>query len=282
MITTNIDSITIDDIPLSGASQESSLVEEELCLTPVKNKLADYADNQLLLHGKFTTHHSKAGLNPLVDVAGYLFSTLGKLKHLKSYPHLNTLQKELTAEINSFQETAEAKGYRSEYTLVSRYALCATFDDVIASTPWGGQGQWDGYSLLSVFNSEGAQQERFFLILERIIKEPALYIDVMEFMYICLSLGYKGNYRTTGSDDNQLEKITHSLYKRICAYHGDFTRTLSPFPIRTSQPVKKTSHRTFYGLLFLGTTVIILLLFMGLGSMLDTISSQVYQALGNR
>ncbi len=282
MITTNTDSITLDDIPITGNGQESPLViEDEFRFAPTKNALAEFADNQLLLHGKFVTHNPKAGLNPLVDVAGYLFSTLGKLKHLKSYSNLNSLQKELTAEINHFQETAATKGYRSEYTLVSRYALCATFDDVIANTPWGGAGQWDSYSLLAVFNSEGAQQERFFLILERIIKEPALYIDVMEFMYICLSLGYKGSYRIA-DNDSQLDKITHSLYKRICAYHGDFTRTLSPFPIRATHSTKKLPTQIPYWLLFLITTVIILLLFVGFGSVLDTISSQAYQVLGNQ
>jgi len=280
MIMMNDDNITLDEIPLTEASQEQPLLtEQKTSFTATKNKSADQTENQLLLHGKFATHNPKAGLNPLVDVAGYLFSILGKLKHLKSYRNLNKLQKELTAEINGFQDAAEAKGYRSEYTLVGRYALCVTFDDIIANTPWGGQGQWDNYSLLTVFNSETAQQERFFLILERIIKEPALYIDVMEFMYICLSLGYKGNYRATEFSNNQLEKITHGLYKRIRAYHGDFSRTLSPFLIKAPQAVKTTPPKTSYWLLFLVTAVIILLLFVGLGSMLDTISNQAYQAL---
>lgn len=281
MITTNTDSTTLEEIPLTGLNLKPPLViEKDTIAIPVENKLIDLADNQLLLHGKFTTHNPKAGLNPLVDVAGYLFSTLGKLKNLKTYSNLPVLQKELTTEIYSFQESAQAKGYRSEYTLVSRYALCATFDDVISSTPWGCDGQWDNYSLLSVFNSEGAQQERFFLILERIIKEPALYIDVMEFMYICLSLGYQGSYRGAESHQ-QLEKITHSLYKRICAYHGDFTRTLSPFPIRAFYPAKKPSRQTPYWLVLLMTTVIILSLFVGLGSVLDSMTSQAYHALGN-
>ena len=148
--------------------------------------------NQLILSNKFITHHAKAGLNPLADAAAYLFSIIGKLKQLKSYRHLNQLQKELIEEINQFQEIAKTHGYSSEYILVSRYALCATLDDMIANTIWGGQGQWDAHNLNSVFNQEAANNERFFIILERIIKDPAQYIDVMELMYICLSLGFKG------------------------------------------------------------------------------------------
>jgi type VI secretion system protein ImpK len=271
--------VTLDDILLAGRGQGSIIAEKEPALASAQNKLTDLIDTQWLLPSKVTTHSPKAGLNPLVDIAGYLFSLLGKLKHLKSHNNLNKLQKDLTAEINGFQETAKAKGYRSEYTLVSRYALCVTFDDIIANTPWGGQGQWDNYSLLTVFNSEAAQQERFFLILERIIKEPALYIDVMEFMYICLSLGYKGSYRSTELSNNQLEKITHGLYKRIRAYHGDFSRTLSPFSVKSLARPKVAPKKPSYWLIFSVTTIIILLLFIGLGSMLDTISNHAYQSL---
>ncbi len=280
MITTNNDNTMLDGMPLMDAAGQGLLsAKKESYLTPTQNQSIDQSDTQLVLRSKFAIHHPKAGLNPLVDIAGYLFSILGKLKRLKSYRNLNKLHKELAAEISDFQDAAEAKGYRSECTMVSRYALCVTFDDVIANTPWGGQGQWDNYSLRAAFNAETAQQERFFLILERIIKEPALYIDVMEFMYICLSLGYKGSYRATEFSNNQLEKITHGLYKRIRAYHGDFSTALSPFPIKASPSTKITSPKVPYGLLCLATAVVVLLLFVGLGSMLDTISNQAYQAL---
>ena len=235
-------------------------------------------NNSLILQDKFITHHPKAGLNPLVDSAGYLFSLIGQLKNLKSYRKLDQLQKTLVAEIRVFQEAAKVQGYRSEYRLVSQYALCVTLDDIIANTSWGGQGQWDDYKLLTVFNLEATQQERFFLILERMTKEPALYIDVMEFMYICLSLGYKGNYRSTELSQHQLEKITHGLYKRICAYRGHVSRMLSPFPFKASRS-EKMLKKPSYGLIFSITTGIIFLVFIGLGSMLDTLSNQADQAL---
>lgn len=237
------------------------------------------AGNQLLLHNKFINHNPKSGLNPLVDAAAYLFSIIGKLKQLKFYRNLNKLHKELIAEVNTFQETAKTKGYSSEYLLVSRHALCATLDDVISNTAWGAQGQWDNYSLLAVFNQDASPAERFFLILERIIKDPALYIDVMELMYICLSLGFKGSYRSTEFSHHQLEQITHSLYKQIRAYHGDFSKTLSPFPIKTTQVQKSIPKKASVSLAIFFTVTTILLLFIGLSYMLDALSNQAYQEL---
>jgi type VI secretion system protein ImpK len=233
----------------------------------------------LLLTHKFIIHHPKSGLNPLVDVAAYLFSIIGKLKQLKSYRHLNKLHKELILEINTFQENAKNQGYSSEYILVSRYALCATLDDIISNTFWGGQGQWDSHSMVAVFNQDAANYERFFVILERIIKDPAQYIDVMELMYLCLTLGFKGNYRSTEFGIHQLEQIINTLYKRIRTYRGDINRVLAPFPIKATPPIKKSTLGITTGVILICTLAIILVIFMSLGYMLDTISNQAYQEL---
>jgi len=243
------------------------------------NALDTSHHHHVLLHNKFITHNEKSGLNPLVDAAAYLFSVIGKLKPLKFYRNLSKLHKELVAEINAFQEAAKAQNYSPEYILVSRYALCATLDDIIANTPWGAQGQWDNYSLLTVFNQYTSQQERFFLILERISKDPALYIDVMELMYICLSLGFKGSYRSTEFSSTQLEQMTHALYKQIRAYRGNFSKLLSPFPSRvTAQPKIKTRN-TSIPLALIITISLIVLLFLGLGFVLQTESNQSFQEL---
>jgi type VI secretion system protein ImpK len=235
---------------------------------------------QLMLPSQFVTHHPKAGLNPLVDAAAYLFSIIGKLKLLKSYRNLSKLHQELLQEMNAFQDTAKAQGYTSEYILVSRYALCATIDDMISNTPWGSQGQWDSYSLLATLNQESTQQDRFFIILDRIIKEPVLYIDVMELMYMCLSLGYKGSYRSTEFSHNQLDQIINALYKRIRAQRGDFSKSLSPFPIRPHAQTYKTAQKKIpIWQVVIVTLVIIFGLFIGLGYCLDFISNQAYQEL---
>lgn len=194
--------------------------------------------SHVLLSHKIILHNPKAGLNPLVDAAAYLFSSIGKLKQAKSFRHLDKLHKELFDEINTFQQVTKACHYSAEYLLVSRYALCATIDDIILNSPWGTQGQWDRYSLLKTFKQDTSDRDRFFLLLDRIIKDPATYIDLMEFMYICLSLGFKGNYRLTEFNNYQLDQITETLYRHIRDYRGDFSKHLSPYPLRPPVNIK--------------------------------------------
>lgn len=237
------------------------------------------ATAQLFLPSRVVTHHPKAGLNLLVDSAGYLFTVLGKLKQLTSYRQLSKLQKELIQELNSFQETIKNLGYNAEYVVVCRYALCAAFDDIISNTAWGAQGQWDSFSLLTAFNQDTFHQEKFFTILDRAIKEPAQYIDLMELMYLCLSMGYKGQYRATEHNHYQLEQIINNLYKHIRVYRGSFSKTLSPAPIKTVKAnTKVVTRRAPSPLLILAITAcVVMTIFVSLGYLMDVISNEAYK-----
>src|SRR5436853_447481 len=70
----------------------------------------------------------------------------------------------------------------------------------------------------------------FLTIMERIVKEPKRYIDLMELLYLCLSMGYQGPYRSNKQSFIELEEITSHLYKHIRAYRGNFSKALSPGP----------------------------------------------------
>lgn len=267
-----------EDHSISFALETSSqsLYENDSALSTVQNL---NTSTPLILPGRSVSHNPNAGLNPIVDAAGYLFSVLGKLKQLKSYRQLSKLQTELIQEVNTLHETISNQGYSAEYITVCKYILCATIDEVISGTSWGGQAQWDPYCLLAALNQDMQHQDKFFAIMERAIKEPTLYIDLMELMYLCLSMGYKGQYRATEHSQYQLEQITNNLYKHIRAYRGSFSKTLSPTPSKiqkspaTSLPQQKTSL-TF---IFIVTACIIMTIFVSLGYLMDVISNEAYK-----
>lgn len=230
-----------------------------------------------LFKNRPVSHTAKAGLNPVVDAASYLFSVIGKLKSIQSYKHLHKLQKELIQEINTFQETTKNQGYNIEFSIVCRYVMCALLDDIIANTMWANDGRWDEFSLLAAFNQDRHQNNKFFTIMERAIKEPALYIDLMELMYLCLSMGYKGQYRSIEYNPQQLDQITNNLYKHIRAYRGSFSKALSPTPLKAKK--RRTVFRGKSSLLFIFivTACIVMAIFVGLGYLMDVISNEAYK-----
>ncbi len=238
---------------------------------------------------RMITHHPKAGLNPISDAAANLFSFCGRLQQLKSYRHLSKLHQELMQEIQIFQNTAKTQGYSSEHILVSRYALCATLDDLIKNTSWGSEGRWDQYSLLTAFHPDTVNPDRFFVILERIVKEPGLYIDILELMYICLSLGFEGPYRTAVPmpeqyqadqyNNFQFERIIQSLYQQIRAYRGDFHKHLSPYLLRSLPSPRKIDKTPSLGWTLLLTSCFVLIVMSGLGYSLGTMITQINKDL---
>lgn len=232
-----------------------------------------------LLPNRPSRHSTSAGLNPLVDVASYIFSVIGKLKQIQSYKQLNKLQEELKKEVTTFQDAVKSQGYNLEYSVVCRYIICATIDDIISNTTWGGNGQWDEYSLLAAFNQDAQHQDKFFTIMERAVKEPVLYIDLMELMYLCLSMGYKGRYRATEHSQYQLEQITNNLYKHIRAHRGSFSKTLSPTPLRAQGAKAVIRNKTSLLFIFIVTACIVMAIFIGLGYLMDVISNEAYKNL---
>ena len=272
MVATHNQHTTKDNTPVRPSHEAGG----ETALSKIGNPISSAA---LLLPSRIVSHHPKAGLNPLVDAAGYIFSILGKLKHAKSYRQLNKLQTELVQEVNLFQETAKHHNYNSEYIIVCRYVVCAIIDDIISNTAWGAHGQWDSYSLLAAFNQDTQHQDKFFTIMERAIKEPALYTDLMELMYIALSMGYKGQYRATEHSQYQLEQITNSLYKHIRAYRGSFSKTLSPTPLKAnkSTPRPAPENRSSLLFIFFVTACVVMTIFVSLGYLMDVISNEAYE-----
>jgi type VI secretion system protein ImpK len=245
------------------------------------------SDKALVLAHRVLSHHPKAGLNPLADAAAYLFSTLGKLKYQRvALPALDTLQRELIQEVHLFQESLQHHGYATEYILICRYVICAFIDDTLISITQGHANRWQPYSLLANFNQDTEHQDKFFRILERLITEPARYIDLLEFMYLCLNLGYKGPYRTTAQCQYQLEQTTHRLYKHIRHFRGNFNTVLSPVPLKTMHRVPEKVAGTSPGhpsllLLLLATSSVIMAIFVSLGYLTNLMTDEAYRHIAH-
>jgi type VI secretion system protein ImpK len=94
--------------------------------------------------------------------------------------------------------------------------------------PWGAESAWAQKTLLSVFHNETKGGEKFFIILDRMRDLPAENIDILELMYIFLSLGYEGKYRVVHRGRDLLEQLRDELFQIIRRHRGEYERTLSP------------------------------------------------------
>jgi type VI secretion system protein ImpK len=163
---------------------------------------------------------SAAGLNPLLQAASPLLILMGRLRTSLSNPDIAGLRRQALEQVREFEERARAGGVGNETVLAARYALCGALDEAVLSTPWGGQSEWGGQSLLVTLHRETTSGEKFFDMLERTWGDPKRHIDLMEVQYVCLALGFAGKYGVADRGHARLAEIQSDLYRRIRAYRG--------------------------------------------------------------
>lgn len=168
------------------------------------------------------------GLNPLVNAASVLIAVYEKTRHSVTHPDVSGLHQRLVNELKAFESRAQAQSIKPEIILSARYVLCTILDEAVMNTPWGAESAWTQRSLLSVFHNEAAGGEKFFMILDRMRQMPSENIDILELMYLCLSLGFEGKYRIIHRGKENLEQIREELFGLIRNYRGEYERALSP------------------------------------------------------
>ena len=168
-----------------------------------------------------------SGLNRLVRAANPLLDLVVPLRTNTQPPDLGQLREKLAAAIKTFEAEARSAGADSEAIAAARYVLCTLLDETIASTAWG-SGVWGTRSLLVAFHNEASGGEKVFLILQRLSQNIPANIDLLELIYLCLSLGLEGRYRVLEQGQAQLTTLRERLMQLIRQQRGPVETDLSP------------------------------------------------------
>jgi type VI secretion system protein ImpK len=139
------------------------------------------------------------GLNPLVAAANPILAVVPQIRHALKHPDPEGLRAGLREGLDAFRRDAEAAGIVHETIEAASFALCALLDESAASTPWG--AGWEREGLLRERHDGADGGIKFFAMLEAHIADPAQHLELIEFLYACLALGYEGKYR--GAEDGR-------------------------------------------------------------------------------
>lgn len=180
-----------------------------------------------------------SGLNRVTDASAGLIALMLRIATLGHLDDIDTLHRRSTIEIESIELELHRLGYDRVSVLALRYCLCSAFDEAVMNSPWGLETNWSERSLLATFHNETWGGEKFFVILARLMTEPNRYIDLLEFLYLCLNLGYEGRYRAMHNGRVQLEAVIKELHDVIRTERGP-TEPLSLFK---SEGIVQKAHR---------------------------------------
>ncbi|MDB5993530.1 MAG: putative outer membrane protein [Pseudomonas sp.] len=173
-----------------------------------------------------------ASINPLVAAAATLLSKLVEIKYTK-ITDFNKLRDELDEEIDEFRSHASELAAESSLTEAS-YVLCTVLDEAAVLA----QGEvaesdkasaWSTKSLLYKRHEQRLGGEEFFKLLTRLRANPLKHLDMLELMYLCLALEFKGQFHSADKKgEAELAEIRDGLYRTIRHLRGDVPRELSP------------------------------------------------------
>ncbi|MCR8723339.1 type IVB secretion system protein IcmH/DotU [Frigidibacter sp. ROC022] len=181
------------------------------------------------------------GMNALNACASPLFALISRIRNRAQHVDPDKLRQSVVAEVRAFESRALSAQIEPQTVKVARYALCATLDDVVLNTPWGGQSNWALQSMVGTFHRETVGGDRFYDLLARLEKDPGQNIDLLEFLYTCLSLGFEGRLRVEDRGGDKHLQIRNSLARIIRGQRGAIERDLSPRWKGLDKPLRRLS-----------------------------------------
>jgi len=189
-------------------------------------RLPSLSDRPLISNGGMAD--SQVYINPIAHCATQLLGLIASLSHLAYEQNIHDIRADMVKKIREFEWQCGQCGVDEEQSLYARYILCTVLDESVTKTPWGSQGTWSKQSLLSQFHEETGGGEKFFRLLEQLQTYPAKYINVLELMYICMSLGFEGKYSLVERGNVEIENLRDNLFHLLRMQRDEPERDLSP------------------------------------------------------
>lgn len=256
------------------AAQKDTL-QKQSPMTQIK-VIRDATNTPFFLPSKLLLHTPKSGLNPLVDAAGYALSLIGRLNQINDAEKISMVQTELHEELEIFMDRLSSYEYNAEYLAASRYIIAATFDDIVQNkisfeAPAG--------SMLYLLKQDLNYKNHYMAIVNKALSEPHHAIDLLELIYISLSLGYKGAFRDHTRRKNELIYIRNCVHQTIQSIRGKAPKaTLQNLrPVKISQ--ERPQQKKFFLKLTFVTSIAILTLLLSFSYLMDTLTNDADQKI---
>jgi type VI secretion system protein ImpK len=177
--------------------------------------------------------------NRLIDAATPLFGLSLRVRSLTYCDNIEQIYKQTIDEIKAIEIELTEQGYEHAILMAYRYILCAFLDEAVMGTEWGSSSVWAEHSMLSRFHNETWGGEKVYSILSRLEGEPQKYQPLLEFIHLCLILGFEGKYRVIEHGRTERERVISRLLEILNTLRHEKTQPLT----QVHHHVVKTNYR---------------------------------------
>lgn len=178
--------------------------------------------------GVLEAEETRPGVNSLVDAAAELFDLVVYLRAQTQPLETASLRRKALALIKAFERDAAETDEDRRIVRAAKYAITVTLDDAVYATPWGLTSGWASAPLVGASEEEQQGGDHFFVLLEQAERDPRRFANLLEFMYLCISLGFMGRFRHEGRGRvEQLEAYRKRVFALIDRNRDGLADTLA-------------------------------------------------------
>ncbi|KFA18255.1 membrane protein, partial [Xanthomonas vasicola pv. musacearum NCPPB 4384] len=151
-----------------------------------------------------------------------------QLRHSTQTPDIATLREHCSTRLQRFEQELRQQGIDDKTGIAARYVLCTLLDEAVLAAPWGEGSGWSQRTLLVTFHGETYGGAKVFDLLDRLARDPARHLDLLELLYLALALGFGGRYRVEQGGRARLADRQAELYQLIQRQRLPAPAELSP------------------------------------------------------
>jgi type VI secretion system peptidoglycan-associated protein len=147
-------------------------------------------------------------------------------------------------------EQAIAPHYSEEQRQRAKYAVCATTDDVAQNLPGIGTdgAEWARRSMVVQFFQENIGGDRFWQLVDDMLRTPNDNADLIELYHACLAAGFEGRFRIMPDGRRRLHEIMSRLHGALPHVRSLSATELSPRWKGENAPLGRLSFWGIIGL----------------------------------
>lgn len=208
--------------------------------------------------------------NIMLTEAGPVLALAAGIRAGRVRTGMPQFHKEAVAAIANFDRAIQPH-YSEETRQRAKYAVCATIDDIAQNLPGLGTdgAEWARRSLVVHFFQESIGGDRFWQLVDDMLRTPSDNLDIIELYHACLAAGFEGRFRVMPDGKRRLHEIMARLHGALTHVRSLSMMELSPMWRGEKAPVGKLGFWSIVALAaagalaFLVVTYILLRVILG-------------------
>lgn len=142
---------------------------------------------------------ARASDNPLVRAFAAQLGIAPELERAIAPDNPDLLRTRLQENLTYARDSAVSMGVPLTRADQGAWFVGALLDDVAINTPWGGASGWPRQPLVASMYGNVDAGTRFFDLAEDLLRYPERDPQLLELVFLCLSLGFRGKHRISGA-----------------------------------------------------------------------------------